>query len=239
MNAKAAPFYIDDLAEAHKQGRFVVVNVDHQFVMQHDQLDVLFSDFDDYNRDYESNLRILRKLGVPMIHVAAEYSDFYNAKRRDKDEEMLFAMKLKKFYHNQDTMTVRTPKAIDRCRSYEKPIRTDILHTIKDGEILLYKDFDSVHSNKHFEQIMAAHGWNVPGYAGQYKAYCMLSSMRDSAQKYTPIGFGDMIESGNPFQARTRRVDEMKRYYGNTAPGILMSEITEVTEVLQSRCAPQ
>lgn len=233
--SKKAPddFYIDDLAQAHAENRFVAVHIDHQFCMQYNRSGDDHASYDSYNRHYENVLTVLRHHGVPMIHVAADYRTIYEPERDDKAGRTLFASKVTPFYQNQDDLTVRAVTPASTAKSYEKIIATDMLHTIKDGEIVLFKSRDSVHSNPQFEDVMARNGWDVPGYGGQYKHYCVRASMTDSAKHYGVFGFTDLIEGAElPETDTQRRIEAMTAYFKKYAPHVAMSHTAEVVEIL-------
>lgn len=205
----------------------VAVNIDHQFGSQYPEPQ--FCDgLKEYNQDYEAGLAILRAAHIPMIHVGFDYQYFYElapCKVRLATDE-----KLKSFYHNQNDFTVRA--AIGKKQPDEIEIKTEILHSIQDGDILLFKEDPSVHSNPQFDYVMQKNGWSVPLYSGQYAQQCVYRSMSDSANKYHVIGISNMIEDYNATPGgRQGRMNKMKSYF---AKNFTMSDMDEVAHLLKA-----
>lgn len=223
-------FTLFDLPAAHADKRFVMVNINHQFISQQSARGINLSAFDNYNSHYEISLKMLRALNVPMIHIVSDPMKHVNAQQYNDDEYGQLLSKIKPFYQNNKTFAVR--EAIGDPHPNETKIEIDMLHAVENDDIV----FTDIPNNKSlFEKILKENSWDVIGIGGQYKEDIILQAMQALTDDYTILGFGDLIEGKKPTAPTAElRILEMTKYFKQQAPEIVMTHTMEINHVLGS-----
>ena len=236
---RVMPFFIDDIADSHAAGRFMIMNIDHQFCMQRFSSTLPASDaFDRYNTAHAKTVLMLRGHGARFCHVAYDPFSKEIASDLSADELEILRAHTHTLYRNPQDLTVS--HALNRMTGHTERIHHDIISDIRDGDLVSFKSHISAYSNPLLHPVLQELNVTSQGYMGIFGPDCVLTSMRDSESLgYRTVAIGSAIEDYDPVQNDLQRFNGNCELFKRRMPGTVVTHHRELDEVLSEVLQPR